>query len=433
MLILMKLQFLGGAREVGRSCIHLQTKAVDTLLDCGIKMEQGDVKFPSPRPVSTDAIVVTHCHLDHSGFLPAFFETSSKRTPYLCTPPTEPLVAMLLEDSLRIYENKRKPAYFQAGTLRHMEKFCHVMGYKKPYELFDGSQIELFDAGHVLGSAQVLFSPPENEGKPLLYTGDMHLNPSRMHNGADAPDCGIGTLIIESTYADREHPDRLTLERKFCKELVTAYQDGFSVLIPAFAVGRAQELLMILSENDVKVPVYLDGMAQAATELTMEFSSYIRDGRGFREAVRKAHFVSEERRRQLGNDSPAVIIATAGMLEGGPILGYLSRLSKKGKLKVFITGYQLPGTNGRRLLDSGFINLNGKPFKVDADVQVFDFSAHSGKAELFEYVRQVAPEKVFCVHGDEAVAVGFAQELAENDGFDAVAPALNRDYDTGDA
>lgn len=424
----LKLNFLGAAREVGRSCIRVQAGEVDILLDAGVKMEGRIVRFPSPTPRSADAVVVTHCHLDHMGFLPAFFSSNPRKAPFLCSPPTEPLISLLLADSLKISQSKRQKPYFSPQDLRKLPRYAHCMMYRKPYEFFDGTQVALLDAGHVLGSAQALVTPPKSSGGlPLLYSGDIKMLPSRMHSGADIPDCEVGALLVESTYANREHPDRPALERKFCNELKKAFSEGYSVLIPAFAVGRSQEILMILRENGVNVPTYLDGMAQKATQIALDYSSYLRDGRTFRDAVKHVHFVSEKTRQRLGGNAPAVIIASAGMLEGGPILGYIQRLSRAGRLKIFLTGFQVPGTNGRRLMETGELILDGKRTRVNAEVQFYDFSAHAGKAELYDYVRKVNPQKVFCIHGDEEACLDFAQNLQE-EGFDAVAPSANREY-----
>jgi len=416
----LKLEFLGAAREVGRSCVRVTTGELELLLDAGIKFAGRETAFPTPEPLHADAVVVSHCHLDHSGFLPRFFSSNNSKTPYMCTPPSEPLISFLLEDTIKIMESKKQKPYFGVRDLRNLPRYCHAMGYRRPYEFFDGTELELLDAGHVLGSAQALIRPKGNE-KPLLYSGDIKLVQSKMHLGADIPSDEIGTLLVESTYALREHPDRPTLEKQFCSDVRNALADGFSVLVPSFAVGRTQEMLMILRDNNIKAQVYLDGMAQSATQLAMDYSSYMRDARSFREAVKMVHFVSEEKRRRIGENSPCIIVATAGMLEGGPILSYIKRLSKTGKLKIFLTGFQVPGTNGRKLVETGVLRIDGKPFKVNAEVRTYDFSAHAGRDELFDYVEQINPEKVFCMHGEAESCFTFAEQLKQR-GFDAIAP-----------
>jgi putative mRNA 3-end processing factor len=416
----LRLEFLGAAREVGRSCVRVQAGEIELLIDAGIKFAGRDTEFPQPMPLRADAVVVSHCHLDHSGYLPRFFASNNRKTPYMCTPPSDPLISFLLEDTIRIMESKRQRPYFGTRDLHNLARYCHPMAYRRPYEFFDGTQVEFLDAGHVLGSAQVLVRP-RGRRKPLLYSGDVKMAQSKMHSGADLPSDEIGALVVESTYALREHPDRPALERQFCADVRNALSDGFSVLVPSFAVGRAQELLMILRDNRVRAQVYLDGMAQSATQLAMEYPSYMRDARSFREAVKMVHFVSEAKRRRLGEHSPCVIIATAGMLEGGPILSYVKRLSRTGRLKIFLTGFQVPGTNGRKLLETGVMRIDGRPFKVSSEVRMYDFSAHAGRDELFEYVEQANPEKVFCIHGEPESCVSFAEELKQR-GFDAVAP-----------
>jgi putative mRNA 3-end processing factor len=367
--------------------------------------------------------------MDHMGYLPAHMRADERRTPYFCTPPTEPLMALLLQDALKISSQKKQEPHFSQADLRRMHRRAHALGYGQPFEFFDGTKVELLDAGHVLGSAQALVTPPKSSGElPLLYSGDLKLLPSRMHEGARLPSEHVGTLVVESTYADREHPPRKELERQFCSELKKCVEEGRTALVASFAVGRPQELVMVLHENNVNLPVYLDGMAQAATKLAAEYPSYVRDSSSFSRALSRAHFVSEQKRPKLGAHEPAVIITTAGMLEGGPALGYIKRLHNSGRLKVFLTGYQIEGTNGRRLLDKGVLRLDGEEVKLGCEVQFFDFSAHSGKSELFDYVRAVNPQKVFCVHGEGPVCEGFALHLEEG-GFDAVAPELGSSFE----
>jgi putative mRNA 3-end processing factor len=335
---------------------------------------------------------------------------------------------MLLEDSLRVYEHRNMRPYYTQKDLRNLSRHAHTMGYGRPFQFHDGTSVEFLDAGHVIGSAQALVTPPSSTGeKPLLYTGDMKLWPTRMHLGAQIPHEDIGTLVIESTYAIKDHPPREELEGQFALGLREAVEEGCSVLVPTFAVGRAQEVLMAIYENKVHAQIYIDGMAQAVTQLVLDYPSYVRDDRSLRNAVKSAHFVSGMKREKIGANGPAIIVATAGMLEGGPILGYIQRLSRSGKLKVFLTGYQVAGTNGRLLLDKGLIRMNGKMSKINAEVQFFDFSAHSGRKELFSYVEKVNPEKVYTVHGEAESCIGFAKELSE-EGFDATSPEVGKSY-----
>ncbi|MFH0835966.1 MAG: MBL fold metallo-hydrolase [Candidatus Micrarchaeota archaeon] len=419
----MKLSFLGGSREIGKSCVLAQAGEVKLLLDSGMKIHDHN-EPPQFKKYNYDAAIVTHAHLDHSGSLPV--ANRIRNIPWFASFPTVPLVELLLADAEKVaIARKNKPPFTRRELKRTMQK-ANALAYNQEYEFYDGTNFELFDAGHIVGSSQVLV----RDDSTLLYSGDFKLKPSRMHGGAVVPREQVDYLVMESTYATREHMERKDVERDFAEGVQKAVDDGYTALIPAFAVGRSQEILQILHAHSIKADVYLDGMSKQVSEIFSDFPSYLRNYKAFQDALRKTKFVEDVRQRRAITRKPCVVVTTAGMLDGGPALSYLRDLNKTGSGKVFLTGFQVPKTNGNKLLKGEklkFQGRNGNVYntKVNLPVSFFDFSAHAGKSELYEYAEKVSPEKVFCVHGDELECEALAQGLKLR-GFDAVAPRVGQ-------
>jgi putative mRNA 3-end processing factor len=245
-----------------------------------------------------------------------------------------------------------------------------------------------------------------------------------MHSPAKVPNERVDVLITESTYGDADHPDRRALQKKFCAEVKEAVDRGFAVLLPCFAVGRTQEMLQLLDENRLSDRLYLDGMGRKTSEVALGFPSYMRNAKAFGKALSSARIIEDSGGRRAAARAGNVIVTTAGMMEGGPVLNYLERFVKGGiKAKVFLTGYQVEGTNGRRLLDESIFYSRGKSMKFAGEVAFYDFSAHSGKKELIAHAKACDPEKVICMHGDDDKIDGFVAAL-RGEGFDAGAPSL---------
>lgn len=412
----MELSFLGACRQVGRSQFQANAGEVKLLLDSGSTTFAG-ARFPLNPSGKIDAVVLSHAHLDHSGFIPVLFRR--RNIPVYCTAPTLPIANLLWEDAIKVADKRGEPPYLSHREIQAAAKHTVPMPYNEAYEFFDGTRFTLFDAGHISGSAQTLLEEGDTR---LLYTGDLNAETSRMHNGAKPPAKDVDALIIESTYANREHPLRQDVERTFIDAIEETLETG-NAIIPCFAVGRTQELLMVLSAHNISAPVYVDGMGIQTSTLVTEYPSYVRDYRAMTAALQHAQFVEDGgMRRKIAEGRGKIIIATAGMLDGGPVLTYIQRANKHGRGSILLTGFQVPGTNGRNLVERGFVRDMGRTIPVNLPVKTFDFSAHSGRSALFDFVKKVNPQKVFCVHGDEPTAINFAQELREQYGFDARAP-----------
>ncbi|SHH09422.1 MBL fold metallo-hydrolase [Halobaculum gomorrense] len=420
----MEIQFLGGAREVGRSAVLVDDAL---LLDYGTLTGEPP-QYPVGRP-EPDAVVVSHGHLDHVGQVPALLR-GDRRPPIHWTPPTAELARVLAEDSLKLR------GYECTFTESHVQRLGEVEerhGYGEPFVVEAGGtdyEVTFFDAGHIPGSAHVLVdsggrSPPGSRAESddgdtrLLYTADFHTDDTRLLSGSTArPDADV--VICESTYSDVTHEDRSRVEERFVETVRTTRYEGATALIPAFAIGRTQEVLTVLEDTEIRP--YLDGMGQRVTDIVRRHPGYVRNADALRRAKSGARYVTgrDGQRERIAADNEAVV-TTSGMLSGGPVLRYLSMLRSDPTNRVCLTGYQVEGTNGRRLLERGNCELDGGVVPVAARVDLFDFSAHADRDGLRSFLDDYRGATVLVNHGDRCPA--FAEEL-RGDGYDASAPEL---------
>lgn len=405
----MKLHCLGAGQEVGRSCFVLETDQ-RVMLDCGLKIyEVGEGKdmFPLQFKGELDAIILGHAHFDHSGYMPAIF--AHEEPVWFSTPPTAEITKLLWLDSMNIMGNKSPYTEFE---IEKANRKWSGLEYGKRLQL-GKTAFTFHDAGHILGAAMV---EAEYGERRFVYTGDFKMEKSRMHAGAE-PIKDVDVLVIESTYSAREHPERKELEKKLAKDIAKIIDGGGNALFPAFAVGRTQELISIIRAHNKGVPIFVEGMGNAVTQIYLKNPGYIRDAEEFEEHVRSVIFVQGREDRMDATSMPSVIISTAGMLQGGPALQYMLNLMPGSK--IYFTGYNVEGTNGWRMMKENRILLEGNLLEVDIPWEYYDFSAHAGKADLLEFIHKAEPEKIVLNHGDRIPA--FAEEL-RGEGYDVYAP-----------
>lgn len=402
----MKLIFRGAAREVGRSCIELQTQGDRYLLDCGVKFTEDGFAYPKGLfdVPDLDGVFLSHAHLDHSGGLP-FFEHKDLRGPIFCTVQTQLLTRLLLKDSFEVARIRRLHPAFTKLDLKEVKKDTHLVHFDEPFN-HRKLKVTFFNAGHIPGSASILF---EVEGKRLLYSGDLNMARTMLMKEVDPTQYGpVDILITESTYGYRDLPEREELAKQFLARVKEVVAGGGSVLIPVFAVGRAQEVLQILSLERFDVPIYFDGMCKKITQNMLTHpSKYIKNkealAKMFYEVVRTPK--SNDERNRVAQQ-PGIFVTTSGMLQGGPVLHYLKHFWHDERSAVFLTGYQCKRTNGRYLLDEGYLYLKGWRTQVKCRVEKYDFSGHSDRDQLEQFIRAVGPKEALIVqHGDpESVA-----------------------------
>jgi len=414
----MECRFLGGAREIGRSALLVDDQL---LLDFGMAAESPPQYPLGSAPgagggLEPAAVVASHGHLDHVGALPSLM-AGDRRPPVHWTPPTRELALTLARDTLKLHGDSPRCPF----TREHVARLTQVSvthGYGEPFEVdgTDGTSYEvtLFDAGHIPGSAHALVSDGETR---LLYTGDFSTADQRLvAPSAARPDADV--VICESTYSDVVHDERGAIEDRFVEFVETTLWEGGSVVVPAFAIGRTQEIMLVCAANDLTP--YVDGMGVAVARALDGYRPFLRDGGAYRRAVANARFVDGgDGQRPRIADAGNVIVTTAGMLTGGPAMTYVPAIAGNPVNAVALTGYQVEGTPGRQLLDTGTAEIDGRMVPVSARVEGFDFSAHADREGLLSFLDAYRDATVLVTHGDRCD--GFAAEL-RRDGFDASAP-----------
>jgi putative mRNA 3-end processing factor len=410
----LELKFLGGTREIGRISIAAKTEKTQILLDYGVMMNH-EPGFPMHvPPKEVDAIVLTHSHLDHSGAIPVFHIRERKQV--YGTRLTFDLSQILISDFIHL-SSYYLP--FEFLELRSMMKNCVHVDYRERRTVGD-IDFQLLDAGHIPGSAQVLI---EAQGKRALFTGDFNSLETRLLPAADMDYGELDALIIESTYADADHPERKALEKEFVDDVTEVVENGGSVLVPAFSVGRSQEIACVLAAHHFEYPVTIDGMAREVNRVMLNYLDYLGDPRLFQDAVNSSHWADGWRDRRLAAKKPGVVISPAGMLKGGPAMFYVSKIGKKANSAVFLVSFQIPGTPGKELLEKGRCVIDGRMRKVKAKVKHFDFSSHCGASQLQSVVKSLKGNPtVYVVHGAEGNCERFAKWIQKEIGLNAVAP-----------
>ncbi len=399
---------------MGRSAVLAMSDNTKILLDYGVMFDH-QPGFPMHvQPKAVDAVAMTHSHLDHSGAIPVFH--IHRKIPVFGTKLSFDLVQLLISDFIHLSGYYLPFEYIELQT---MLRSCVPLDYREQ-KTVGNIQIQLSDAGHLPGSAQVLV---EAEGKRLLYTSDYNLTETRLLHGADKEYGELDALIMESTYADEVHPDRKASEKEFVESLREVVENGGTALVPAFGVGRSQEVICILAAHHFDYSVTIDGMTRKTNRILMEHTAFLRDPRLFMDAVHSVTWVDGWRDRRKAPKKPGVIVSPAGMLKGGPAAFYVQKLGKKSRNAIVLVSYQIPGTPGRELLEHGRCVIDGKMQKVKAKVERFDFSSHCGASELQETVKGLKGNpKVYVVHGAEGNCKRFAKWVKKEAGFEASAP-----------
>jgi len=406
-----KLGFKGGCREVGRSALLVND---EILVDYGMK--PGEEPLYPVDYVSPKAVLISHGHLDHCGAVPNLMDMQPE---IFMTPPTADLAQVLAKDTLKIAEREGTPIAFDEREIQQMVLNTKTIDTGVEFHTH-GYTAQFYNAGHIPGSSAIYL---EKDGKSIVYTGDISTQETRLVPSADElPEADA--LITESTYFGEDHPTRKETEKEFIDSLRDTIDLGGNVIIPAFAIGRTQEVLMALSDNGI--PAYVDGMGVRIYKLLMNHPEYLKDPEKLKRAFDNATIVKGRKRENIPLNG-TVIVTTAGMLNGGPVLHYINRLYKD-KSKIMLTGYQVEGTNGRMALDTGNIDNDGILQNLRMKIEQYDFSAHSGDKELKAMVNDFCDkggEKVFTMHGENTEQ--FAQWVTDEIGVEGHAPANGED------
>jgi len=432
---MVKITFLGCCREVGRSAILIESKnGAQCILDYGIRFK-GEERLPLNGEIhNLKAVALSHCHVDHSGGVPFLFK--DRDVPFFTNPLTLRVSEILLEDMIKISNYPYPFGYRELKKTRKNALFLkNGVRQKIDHEFY----LTFFSAGHIPGSVSILV---EVDKKKILYTGDINNQETNLISPANAQDIPeIDALITESTYSDREHPLREELEKKFIEDTVNIIDNGGSVLVPAFGVARSQEILLVLEKYNYKNDIYIDGLARKILTEYSEFPESFRDFTRYKSAAKKAQFVFKEKRKKIGGKSQALIISPSGMLKGGAAIDYIPTFLDDPKSAVFLVGYQVEGTPGRKLVDEKIFEFKEKGkrnypsrdmfIKAKCKIEYFDFSSHADKAHINDYINKLKfrnnSKFVFCVHGDEKSTTSFAHNLSKKN-YNSVAPEIGESY-----
>lgn len=411
----MEVTFLGGAREVGKSSLFVKGNNSNLLLDYGAHTSR-EPSFPMHvKPREVHSLLLTHAHLDHSGGVPLYFLREGVKL--LTTGLTLELSTLLLDDFIKL-SGFYLP--FERVDLLTMAKSVERIAVNETRSVAGEFTARFPNSGHLPGGTTVIL---EHDGRRLLYTGDVNLRDSQLLNGADTEFGELDAVITESTYALVDHEPRQKIEDDFLTFANEVVERGGVLLVPAFSVGRAQEIGCLLTSRNFKHRVVMDGMALKSNEILLRYQESLRDPELFRKMIERTEAVSDWSQRKKLVKTPSVIIAPAGMLMGGASVFYNQQLSQDERNGITIVAFQATGTPGRTLLDRGLTLINGRPTQVKAEVKRFDFSGHSGRSELFEMLSRVKGKpKVYAIHGDGDSCETFSKEIKERFGFEASAP-----------
>jgi len=398
-----KIKILGSGREVGRAGILIKSEDASVLFDYGVSVSEDIPHFPEHfAPRGLDAIALTHAHLDHSGGIPLLY-VSVEPTLYV-SPLTLELSELLIKDFLKI--SKYFVPYEMLELLSMMRRSVKTeIGGE--YEVGRGI-LRTYEAGHIPGSTMFIL---EVEGKKILYTGDFNLEDSCLLRGGEISAFEKADIIImEATYSNFNHPSREENEKRFIESLYEVLDNGGLVLVPSFAVGRAQEILCVLYKYGVEYPIYYDGMARIAAEIIGKHGEYLRDPEMYREAMGRASKIRNARMRKKILKKPCIIVSPAGMLKGGAAVSYMEKIMEDPRNGVFFVSYQVPDTPGRKVLETGIFESPNKLGKVNARVEWFDFSSHCGRNGLLEAISRTRKGSlIILVHSEEKQGEEFAE------------------------
>jgi putative mRNA 3-end processing factor len=389
----------------------MDTVGLRLLFDYGFTASKPP-QYPDRAP-PVDAVFLSHCHLDHSGLVPE--AVRRHMCPVYTTALTAEITEVLCYDSIKIADIEGHNIPYGDDDVRMATRSCEPVEFGDIVEMM-GATVRVHSAGHIPGA--VMFEIASED--VTLFTGDLNSKATRLVNGARPVPCR--NLVIEGTYAGREHPDRREQELELLDRIDDVIYRGGKVILPAFAVGRTQEIELML--DDCGHEVYLDGMGKRISQTYLDNGEFLRSRGSLRASDGQVKYVKSEAGRQRALKSD-IIITTSGMLEGGPVGNYLRTIGRDPKSAVFLTGYQVEGTNGRRLMDEGLVELDGETWSVEAEVEYFDFSSHAGHSDLVKFISRCNPETVVVMHS------GHPEELAEDpdlDGFEFVLPERGQAY-----
>ncbi len=433
-----RVSFLGGARQVGRSCLLLQTPVSKILLDCGIDVaSSGTDKFPyfnvPEFDISQlDAVIISHAHLDHVGLLPYLYKMGYKGPVYM-TPPTRDIAALLSLDFIGVAYKQASAPLFASKDIKEMVKHSICLNYNEVTDVTPDIRLTFYNSGHALGSALIHLNIG-NGTHNLVYTGDYKYGRSRLLDPAVASFPRVETIITESTYGAKEDilPPRAEAEEKLLEIVRKTIDRKGKVLIPELGLGRAQETMLILEDamregKLPKVPIYIDGMIWDINAIHTAYPDFL--GVNVRSQIfqDKNPFISEvfsrvgspQERKQVIEGGPCIVLATSGMLVGGASVEYFREFAESKNNSIVFVCYQGPGSLGRQVQDGikqTFMNVEGREEKIEINMEVDTIdglTAHAGRNEIMAFFNNIypKPKRILINHGEISKSLDLASSL----------------------
>jgi len=445
---------LGGVQEVGRSAFLVQTRESSVLLDCGVnpgstRPFEAFPRFDNPafETESLDAVVISHAHLDHCGLLPFLYKYGYDG-PVYCSAPTSNMMTLLQLDYLDVAGKQGVTPYYDQKDVRECVLHTLPLRYGVVTDIAPDIRLTLHNAGHILGSSMVHLHIGEGLHN-LVYTGDYKYARTMLLEAATIEFPRVETIITESTYGgpDDLMPSRVEAEERLARVVNETLERKGKVLIPVPAVGRAQEIMLVLDGYMRRglmkeAPVFIEGMISEATAIHTAYPEYL--GREVRNSIlhdginpfQSDYFTVVEHpsvRQEIIDGEPCIIMATSGMLEGGPVIEYFKSLADDENSSIIFVSYQIEGTMGRRvqkgLNEVAMMTAEGKMDVVKVRLRtesIEGFSGHSDRRQILNYLTHLKPkpERVVVNHGERAKCIGLANFLERRCEMRAFAPAL---------
>jgi KH/beta-lactamase-domain protein len=447
-----RVTYMGSAREVGRSCILLQTPESRVLLDCGINAGADTpetmypyLEAPEFNISQLDAVIVSHAHLDHSALIPYLFKFGY-RGPVYCTPPTRDMMALLQLDFVKIQrdEGGKEPMY-NSDDVREMVKHTITLEYDEVADITPDVRITLYNAGHILGSAMVHLHIG-NGLHNLLYSADTKYARTSLLSPAVTQFPRLETLMIESTYGGKDNvmPPPFEADELLGQIITDTIKRKGKVLVPVLGSGRAQEVIVLLErlireKKMAEVPIYVDGMVWDVTAIHTAYPEYFnsevrqqiftKDNNPFLMPNLKRVGSAKERQQLIEETESCVILATSGMLVGGPSVHYFKALAGNERNSLVFTSYQAEGSLGSRVQrgEREFVFRNGtqnEVVSVKMEIAKLEITGHSDRKELMNFVARLnpRPKKILINHGENSRALNFASSIHNQYKIETIAP-----------
>ncbi|MFH1630983.1 MAG: beta-CASP ribonuclease aCPSF1 [Candidatus Aenigmatarchaeota archaeon] len=434
---------LGGFREVGRSCILVSTPQSRILLDCGVLAGSTTRPFPyldvpEFNIQTLDAVVISHAHLDHSGLVPYLYEYGY-RGPVYCTRPTRDTMVMLHMDYVGICQREGRKAPYTSKGIEEMLKHCLTLEYGEVTDITSDMRLTLENAGHLLGSSCVHLHIGDGLYN-ILYTGDYKYERTTLFEMASTDYTRVEAVITESTYGGESTPTHKDGEIALINKIREVIDRGGKVLIPSFANGRAQAVISSLAETDMDVPIYLDGMVWDATAIHTAYPEFLsrqmqnkilhKGKNPFVDPRLKGIGSQRERQEVLHSTNSCIVIATSGMLVGGPAIEYLKAFASDEKNAIIFVGFQAEGTMGRRIQKGWkYVPVEGNDRGLELKLEIVTLeglSDHSNHEQLMNFIANLKtrPKKVIVNHGETTRTITLARALHKELHVETVAPRL---------